>query len=391
MALSAPWLSFRAGLRDMSLQEHISAYDLFHGFPAPSKQSPQMITCLGGKTKLCAMQHFTSSRGSCGSNRGEIHLWSDVSTLTHDSPMLLADCEMHNLSSIMKLENEKAAEGIVRYPLTWSREVFQPHDPSSLARLVYSKLLAPFSTVVCVFAQDFGGLASVAEMLVLWLISFSDRPADMPHGAFPRLFIVVPWSSPAIYDEESSSKAFMQLLGREAEKKHVYLAGSAGSRPGRVRKIEFEQLFRTHFGDMRVITHPGPRSSLRAWKTLKLRLYHESVEVQRRRRTAQIAFSALHMKAFFQLACVHFSTDITTPFNFIRASRVKNPPSTELQSHIAAFLGSVELSQISNFAIPVIASALVYDSYPPGMHGMVSSVCPRDSANDPRLQSSIRI
>ena len=53
-------------------------------------------------------------------------------------------------------------------------------DPKSLAHLVYAKLIAPFSTVICFFAEDFGGQETIVEILAVWLMSFSSRSSDLP-------------------------------------------------------------------------------------------------------------------------------------------------------------------------------------------------------------------
>jgi hypothetical protein len=103
---------------------------------------------------------------------------------------------------------------------------------------------------------------------------------------------------------------------------------------------------------------------------LKNRILGESNELQLRRREALVAFSARHFKSFFQLAGDHFCSDIISPFSFVRASRIHNPVPTELASHLSTFLKSVKPSQLLNFAVQVIASALVFDSYPAGMHGI---------------------
>ncbi|CZR55716.1 uncharacterized protein PAC_05604 [Phialocephala subalpina] len=364
--LDSTWLSLRAGLGDLSLQEHVSAYNLFNNFSSQTEQRPQMIALIGQKAKSLAMRNLRFCSGTFeGNKNGEVHLRADPNTFKDDSPVLFADCEMHNLSSLIKVDTEKTPGNVVRRPLEWHRGISQPLDPSSLARLVYSKIIAPFSTILCFFAQDLDGLAAVAEVLAAWLINFSSRPSDLPHGTYPRVLIFTPWESSAPFDETISTKAFMQILGREAEKK---LGLSTSMSHGKLKKAEFDRMLSVQFGGMRVLAYPGPKSSSRTWKTLKARLYQESAELQARRKAAQVAFSACHVRAFFQSACVHFCSDIVTPFSFIRASRAQDLPSVELQAHLSNFLKSIELSQVLNFAIPVIASALVFDAYPPGMH-----------------------
>lgn len=149
---------------------------------------------------------------------------------------------------------------------------------------------------------------------------------------------------------------------------------------GRLRKAELDRYLGTQFGSMRVVPLPNIASSTRSWKSLRCRILQDSSEIQERRIGAQVAFSATHFKAFFHSARKHFCTDIVSPFSFVRASRDPNPISTEYCSHLKRFLNQVPAAQVLNFAVPVIASAFVFDSYPSGMHCMASSLLASQSS-----------
>jgi hypothetical protein len=359
------WLSLRAGLGDLFLQEHHRAYSIFNDFTHPTQQTPQMIALIGQQTKSVVMRQLRL--GSQEAASGEVHLQADPDGFDEESPRLFADCEMHNVSAPSKSGPERCPGDIIRRPMTWHREVPQALDHPTLAHLLYSKLLAPFSTVICFFAEDLGGLTLVAELLAVWLMGLSSRPSDLPPGTYPRVLILTQRDDLSIFDEQKATKNFMLELGREAEKRHGILGGRNHRR---LKKAELDQLLAAQFSGMRVVAFPAMNSPPRSWKALRLRILDDSSELHSRRQQAQIAFSANHFKAFFHLASDHFCSDMVSPFNFVRASRLHNPIPMELTSHLSTFIKQVDPLQVLNFAVPVIASALVFNSYPPGMHGM---------------------
>ncbi|CAM6002542.1 unnamed protein product, partial [Sphagnum balticum] len=359
------WLALRAGLRELLLHENHQSYRLFHHFADVSQQTPQMIMMIGQWTKTRILQKLRlSHHRNLESVRGEVHLYIDVDTTQEDSPVIVADCELHNLSAIPKADSGILSGSIVQRPLTWNRKA-SPIESTILAHMVYSKLMAPFSTVICFFAEDLGGLKAVAELLALWIMNLSARPSDLPYGTYPRVLILTEWRDPKLFDEKKETQNFMRDLGREAEKKHGVLVDRIS---GKLRKAELDRLLTEQFGDIRVIGIPPVDSPSRLWKTVKSRVINDSNEVQLRRSMAQVAFSVSHFKAFFHLACDHFCSDIITPFSFIQALRIQNPLPTDFEGHIRNFLKQVPSSQLMNFAVPVIASSLVFDAYPPGIH-----------------------
>ncbi|PWW71917.1 hypothetical protein C7212DRAFT_348466 [Tuber magnatum] len=101
------------------------------------------------------------------------------------------------------------------------------------------------------------------------------------------------------------------------------------------------------------------------------------------RQQCKTLFSFRHFAALFKSACDHFSTTITTPFSFIKASRLQVPVAPKLSQRIAEFLQKLNSSYPIDSAISVIASSILLDSNPPGMHSnqhalLVFLINPRD-------------
>ena len=117
MHSDSTWMTLRAGLRDLILQEHYRSYEPFNKFLCPDEQSPQLITLISTSTKTHAMKalHF----GPCvqESISSEIHLRVDSDRLRDESPRIFVDYKLHDFSTIPKIRTEKLPGDIIHRPL----------------------------------------------------------------------------------------------------------------------------------------------------------------------------------------------------------------------------------------------------------------------------------
>ena len=94
-----------------------------------------------------------------------------------------------------------------------------------------------------------------------------------------------------------------------------------------------------------------------------------SDQVREARANSRTLFSAYYFSGFFRCAVDHLAATSGEPFNFIATSHSNNPVSRTLQVHLEDFLRNIKTPQkLVSFAIPVIASSFLLDSYPPDMH-----------------------
>ena len=358
------WLDVRTGLNELLLQEYHRPYT--NKFWSRDDQNPQIVMFIGDESKTISMRKLFSLQRH--NNDCRIHL-QVPSTRAAQSGLLVADCGLHNARSLETAVAGPVPADIDQRSMPWHQAVPASHDPYGIAVLIYSRLLSPFSTVICLFADDLGGTSQVAKMLVGW-IETSKMPVDLPPSAYPRVLILVEWddSIAGSFDEKLATIAFMKKLSG-----HIYARRKNGGQGEAEGEDSLRnQLLVRQFSSLRVIALPllNPKKSSerlgKSWATLGTRIQQESSEVQKERRKAHMEFSASHFKAFFHCACDHFAADLISPFNFVAASRSRNPVPQDIAVHLKNFLRNT--TQVMAFAVPVIASALSLDSYPPGMH-----------------------
>ncbi|KAG9240688.1 hypothetical protein BJ878DRAFT_560145 [Calycina marina] len=208
------------------------------------------------------------------------------------------------------------------------------------------------------FADDLGGPSTVAELLALCLLGFSNRPTDLPLSTYPRLLVLHQWDNNEVWGEDIATRNFLRILARKAEKKHGILTGTNR----KLKQSEVESILTAQFGGLRVVAYPHIQSPYRSWKHIRTRILKDSDELQARIRQEYIAFNTHHFKDFFSLAYQYFCVDIVTPFCFVRASRIQNALPPGFVTHLRSFLKLVSPVQLLNFAAPVIASAFMFDS-----------------------------
>ena len=357
--LNSLWIDLHSGSNDLFMNEHHRPYNEFHKLHFPGEQAPQMVMLIGDKWKREATNKLQPSLKSTGSHNG-IHLHLLASERASRSPVLVADCELHNAALQNKAVVGQHIAGTKQRALLWCRKVpIDSLDAKTLAHLVYSKLISPFSSVICLFVDDLGGM-EVTDMLASWVISLSNRSSDLPASTYPQV-LILKLCEHSGFDEERATVQFMRGLVRAAKLRD---GGLGQKESGRLAEARLIAMLKQQFGGLRIIALPKPPQSERLndfWESLSTRILRGSQHIQDRRREAKVPFSANHFQAFFHLACDHFARDIVTPFNFIKASRLANPVPQDFSSHITNFLEHLRPAQVEPFAFPLIASALALD------------------------------
>ncbi|KAE9373848.1 hypothetical protein N431DRAFT_456575 [Stipitochalara longipes BDJ] len=372
------WLDLSTTPHGTVLIQHHQLYAI-HELSSPDLQDPQIIMFVGGGAKSRCMKRlgFTFDE-EVPHNTIQLHLAPDLGEVP--SPIFLADCELHNNRQLKPTLAGPVPGSVDHRILHWPKGF----DVYTMANIVYTKLISPFSTMICLFADDLEGLSAVARMLASWLVCFrSRRTSNVAVTTSPRVIVLREWNDleNGMFDEELATRSFMQEIRIQSELRN---RNQQERLADNLSQEDLDALLHLQFGDVRVLaytSHPVYASLMtlkdiqfhlrrldKSWLSLRNRLLQDSRDIQERRRQQQVAFSATHIHALFNSACDHIERDIITPFNFIRGSRSANPVPSRLAVYLSTFLKQTPQKLHMAFNVPIIASALTLDSFPPNMH-----------------------
>ncbi|OBT48514.1 hypothetical protein VE00_01410 [Pseudogymnoascus sp. WSF 3629] len=369
------WLGLAVNNGDVVLQNTDRLQTLLDDLPNPDKQTPSLFVFIGNKSKAMAIKELAKTfspppKYSCHPSKhndesswegqtklngrrvhGEIHLHIHPPSVFSSRPVLLAEGDLPNLSKLTSaLATEKCHETDSR-PLNASTLVTPTLSES--ADRIYFRLLSPFTDVFCFFADDVGKFKPIVQRLALWLDL--GQPSTLPKSTRPKVLIVTERDD-AHNNNESDLKAFKRMLSNETtmdvseQFSDIQILGLASRSKNLSNKARHRELFE--------------------------RLLNFSDQVREARITAEVLFSAHHLTAFFHHALRH--VNLPVPFNFISASQSENPVASDLQDHLVDFLRKIRTPEkLLQFAIPVIASSFILNSYPPDMHLRPPTATPR--------------
>lgn len=319
-----------------------------------TRGEPSLLLLVGStsKSKVLGCLATPQRLERRGRHCGEIHLRLDAGAQSTQSsrPLLFAD------GPIPSIKHGITAKDLTSDLESISQSLPCAGDDINVALLhIYANLLNPFVDVVCLFLSDFGEMAKIVELISGWLENCN---STRPHAVcFPRLLVVVDNSAiikPDKLWEGRWKRNFLQSLKKKTTK-------------------PFEQAF-SHLSVHHLSVNNQIREEFR-YLPLKDRLLNESDQIRAIRIEKRMHFIGKHFSAFFDYAYDHFISNSSKQFNFVKASRLLNPASTNLQHHFFNFLSQFQIAQeINDFVLPVVASAILLDSFPPGMHSELNLV-----------------
>lgn len=123
-----------------------------------------------------------------------------------------------------------------------------------------------------------------------------------------------------------------------------------------------------HFREIRVLgLHKDISPELRS-KLLRRCIASVSTSVQSARRASRMLFTTRHARAFLEMLVEDFCNG-QEKFDYIIASRTAGFSTQDLLNHVQQLLGIVPSDGwLWHTATPLLASALLLASYPPGSH-----------------------
>ena len=268
-------------------------------------------------------------------HHGEIHL--HVSRVRAARPTVIADGDLpaHNRlpTSARPYRCHEATNRLFAVTSSGRRA-------SQTADEIYQKLLFPFVDVVCLFVADVGGPDRAMEQVAAWMA----RDQSQSAAASPVLLLVVPRGQ-----KKKMQKAVETIVR----------LGAPPAVPGLFQRVT-------------IVTFTPSRSAAgqRRQLTILRRKFFETLDtVQESRRRMGALFAARHTVAFLQAAVDGVDALPYAPVDVIRAARQSNPVASDLSLHLTNWLTQFDDDfPLERVAIPLTASSLILDQYPPGMH-----------------------
>jgi hypothetical protein len=316
-------------------------YNLQKSLPRPSEQYPSLLFFIGRSSKLAALRSmYPESRLSTYRHHGIANICVDPATLEDRYPALIADSYPNGPAQVSPSAAEEKCHETTSQQVDWPIVKDGPPDLQEKIDLVNARLLSLFIDVLCIFADDCGGLAGIVTKLASWAALGS--ASSLPRPVRPRV-VVVARTSGDTFDSEV-----------------LHFRSQLFSNPN----------FSDVFASLTVINLAGrPPSSAAQHGALKDALADETGASRLARADSSTLFSFAHTASFFQKALTRFAKRPESLFSFIRASRDDNEVNPELQHHICRFMSlCLEHKVPDSIPLPFIASALLLDSYPPDMH-----------------------
>ncbi|KAJ4514501.1 hypothetical protein HRR83_002587 [Exophiala dermatitidis] len=339
------WLNLRIERNEVILFISDRLQTLIDEFPSPDLQQPSLLVFIGHTAKLSALRSLGGEENrpkSAGRRKrgGGVHLQRGNRDVFRDVPVLLADGDLP-YRDLKKRSSAQCHE---------TRQLMLPRIRAGVRDLaledaadhLYSRLLGAFADVFCFFSTDVGGFGPVVRRLASWLEH--GKPSTLPKTTYPRVVVVMEATDSGAESDKEASEVLLGALREETTKNPAE----------RLSALE-------------VVTVPHGGHCYRRLEEYLVRVLDQG---RRHKLEARMLFSARHLAAFFKYASDHFGRTTREPFDFVKASRLQNSVSPDLDMHLSNFLKHIKSpEELTDFAVPMIASSLLLDHYPPGMHG----------------------
>ncbi|KAL3428780.1 FabD/lysophospholipase-like protein [Aspergillus tetrazonus] len=301
--------------------------------PQPLSVFPQLVFLMGRRQKDRALRQLCRSKYR--KREKGISLRSDNRTLHCLHPRFFADCD----PTCRELPERRET-----IPNCHPETVFTLEscpDKNLFQDVILTKLLFLFTDVVCIFADDVGGLDSVCQLLETW--TKIGTASGLPAAVRPRVIIIESHMNP---DDTSLVK------------EDLLIQLTACGKP-----------FFEVFNDLEIFCLPPDGHSPDAlFRGLGRELTYQLQNARAVRERHNSMFNATHLNGFFELALRHIP-HLPQPFDFVVSARQSRPLDGALVYHISRFTSAANKARLPYEGIAShIASAILMDAYPRGMH-----------------------
>ncbi|KAL8770679.1 MAG: hypothetical protein Q9209_003747 [Squamulea sp. 1 TL-2023] len=333
------WLQF-SQQKDPSLIEPGRLQRIFQELANPGSQYPSLVFFVGRKAKDVAIRQlfpWNNVKKSAKAD-GLATIQAETVSLQTEHPLLFAESDPFK-SPIPSPGPEHLCHEVRSYPLLWP-----DYEVDTLYDHIHSRLLFLFTDVLCIFADDFLDMDSLIHQLKNW--AKLGRPTESFPAVRPRVIVVRKGVQP-------SPSPLYDLLDQQDLRFNF-----------RCQELVdyFAAVTVIHLADEQI-------SPLARHRRLKELIQRQIEEVRHLRATYGCLYSATHLDGLFTDAVHHTTRNIDRPFDFLLSSRKGNSDFTHYTEHISTFLRATALSDVAQrSSASYIASTILLDAYPPGMH-----------------------
>lgn len=231
-------------------------------------------------------------------------------------------------------------------------------DRSRFTTLMCASVFSVFSSVICYFVQDLGGLAATAARLAEQITM--ELPTISRTQARPCVLLVLP-ASPDTIDKDIVARKALQLI--------VQVFKQTGQRDN---SATAQRQVHAHFTGLEVITLQSDESNAAQAEALRRRLLAMSTVLMRERESAHALFSFRYFldlsRKLLGFVCSNLG-DLPKTFSLVRALRPCGFLTDLLEHCLTDFLMQIpSQAWLWHLVAPIVASALMLASYLPGAY-----------------------
>ncbi|CAF9908092.1 MAG: hypothetical protein GOMPHAMPRED_006067 [Gomphillus americanus] len=300
------WMQCTNENNRLRLQENFRLSSIVSSLPDPFNQYPGTIAFYGKRHMQNALREvFPRNKFRRSSGRSLLNLRLDIVSERQDHPILFADGDLTNLESTCFSGTCHMSKTL---PTSWNGV-----DAQQVGRLLHARLAWLFVDVICVFAEDYGGLTGIMDLISRFVSCGS--ASSLPQATRPSLIIATPsWT-------RSSTLAVI-----EKDTLHQTIKERS-----RAMESVFSSIKVLELTDSTV-------SSLARYRRLKEVLLNELDHGRIIRLETKTLFLAEHLVAFWMSASRSIASDAFRDFDFIQASRQDLRTPQDFTSHLSTFV-----------------------------------------------------
>jgi len=319
-------------------------------------QQPSILLFIGRKAKNLALRELFPKQIKKDSHDDIVTLRVDNRSLYFDHSVLFAESDPSvTISSIVNniFCHETEASSIRWVKVTTMHNIYD---------ILYGRLFCLFADVLCIFADDFINFESVVNRLKAWVAA----------GSGSTLF------------KQTRSRVVIVKRGDEVSSSPTYdlleMKDSQFSLQQKVLRNFYSSITVLHLTDEQIF----PLARFRRLQELLRRQMNEMRQV---RQSNECLYFVIHLNKFFQMTVSHTVASILQPFNFVIASRENNEVESDHIDHVTSFLRLETRYKLSYDALTsFIASSILLDAYPSGMHSKAFPMQSTDHELNERLE-----